>query len=227
MPNIVRTSNFVPETTEYIVNRINEALDSESGAFCTIALAGGTTPLPIYEELAKQDLDWKRIYLIQGDERNLPSDHPMSNFKTANDALMSRINIPADHVFRIQTELGLDEATQKYENSLKKLQTKLGRNYLFDILLLGIGNDGHTAGLFPNSPALKETLRWVAPNRAPQPYPERITITYPILNASKHVVIMADYKSKKDILEKVWAGANVPVSHIKPKSGDLCWFIEN
>ncbi len=223
MSNVVRTSNFVQETSDYITNLIQKALNN--GAFCVIGLAGGTTPLPIYEELAKRNLDWSHIYLVQGDERNLPSDHAMSNFKTANDALMSKINIPADHVYRIQTELGLEAAAAKYESALKKLQSKLGRDYLFDILMLGIGNDGHTASLFPGSPALKVTDRMVSPNTAPQPYPERITVTYPVLNASKEVVIMADYNSKKDILEKVWAGGDVPIAHIKPTNGSLVWFV--
>src|SRR5947209_6796093 len=130
--------------------------------FC-VALSGGNTPRSVYSLLAatqKDSLPWDKIYIFFGDERHVPPGHPDSNYRMANESLLSKVPIPAGNIHRIRTELDPESAASDYENQLRA-QFGLSKNDLprFDLILLGLGDDGHTASLFPGSTALEETSR--------------------------------------------------------------------
>jgi len=157
-------------------------------AQCTIVLAGGSTPHRLYEVLAtpayQTEVQWDRTEFFWGDERMVPSEHPDSNFQMANKALLSRIPVPQRNIHRIPTERGEPETVaRKYEEEIAEVFRVRagGQPPAFDLVLLGMGTDGHTASLFPNTDALNEASRWVAPNRGPLPHVDRVTMTARIL----------------------------------------------
>jgi 6-phosphogluconolactonase len=221
--NIIETSNFTLESAEFISKKISTTLNSSD--YCVIALAGGKTPIPVYAELAKMSISWEKIYFIFGDERIVPSTDPESNYKTAHDSLLNNIPISADHILRIETELGPQKAAESYEARLVELQTKLKRDYLIDVTLLGIGGDGHTASLFPGTAALGELERLVVANTVPQLKTERITLTFKALNDSREIIFLVHDPAKKEILEKIWAGEDFPAANIKPSNGNVTWVV--
>ena len=223
MPTILKTSHFVQEATDHIVRHILVSLESTGS--CVLCLAGGKTPMPIYEALSKASIDWAHIYITFGDERDVPSDDMENNYKMAHDSLLSKINIPLSNILRIETELGVVEAAINYEQKLITLKTKLGRDYLFDITLLGIGGDGHTASLFPGTAALNENKKLVVDNDVPQLGKKRITLTYPALNSSKEIIFLINDPSKKTILENIWNEENFPATKIKPAQGAVTWIV--
>ena len=223
MKNIIYTQNFTREATQIIVEKIEKSLSTQDS--CVLCLAGGQTPLSIYEELAKSDIDWSRVYFTQGDERNVSKDDPESNFKGAYDSLLSKINSSEDHTVRIKTELGFEQSAEAYEQDLKNLQAKLERDYLFDIVLLGIGHDGHTASLFPNSPALTITDKLVYANTVNHTHRERITLTYPALNSSKEIIILSNDPAKKGVIEQVMSGADFPITKVHQWGDKVTWIL--
>jgi 6-phosphogluconolactonase len=150
----------------------------------SLCLAGGTTPRAAYEALAAEaDLPWSAIFIYFGDERCVAPDHLDSNYRMAREALLDRVPLAPDHVFRMQGENPeRDEAARAYEAVLPDA---------FDVLVLGLGEDGHTASLFPHSAALTETTRRVLPVIGPKPPPERLTLTPPVLQSARLVLMLA------------------------------------
>lgn len=221
--NIIKTANFVQDASEHIIRLTKASL--EAGGMCVMCLAGGRTPTPIYEALSKAQIDWSRVYIIFGDERNVPSGDLESNYKMVHDSLLSRINIPSTNVLRIETELGAVAAGENYHNKLVELKRNLDRDYLFDITLLGIGADGHTASLFSGTRVLGEMSKLAVDNNVPQLNKKRITLTYPALNSSKEIIFLVNDPTKKEILEKIWNGADFPATHIKPISNKVTWIV--
>ena len=176
-----------------------------------VALSGGSTPGLLYRKLANIPLDWKRIHVFWVDERCVPPDHPDSNYRMTAEALLNKVEIPTTNVHRIPGELPPELAAALYERELHEIFA--GITPAFDLVLLGLGVDGHTASLFPGSPMLDETGRWVAPVRhdsPPPPLVDRITLTYPILQAGKRVVFLISGKEKSAILETIFTGRNEP-----------------
>ncbi len=167
--------------------------------FFTFALAGGNTPRLLYESLASEYADripWHSVHLFWGDERYVPMDHPESNYAMAFQTLISKISIPLENVHRIPTEIEpLEKAAASYEDELRKILLDSGENAIshsFDLILLGVGEDGHTASLFPGDLALKEKKRWVLPVYAPSSYSirPRITLTLPLINNSNNIFFL-------------------------------------
>ncbi len=198
-----------------------------------ICLSGGSTPKRLYELLAtpawRDTLPWSRLHWYWGDERYVPSDHPDSNYRMVREALLDHAPIPAANVNPVPFPPGdpLD-AARSYEALLRQHygSDQLRAEYpLFDFTLLGIGDDGHTASLFPGVAALEETLHWTAAVIGAKPEP-RISLTFPALNASRLVLILAAGEGKKEILRRVAAGEKLPVTHIDPKPGRLCWLMD-
>ena len=154
----------------------------------SVALAGGNTPRRIYELLAterfKKRVEWSQVHFFFGDERCVPPDHPDSNYRMAYEALISQVSIPAKNVHRIFGEGNASENARAYENELRTFFAGLAWPR-FDLVLLGMGEDGHTASLFPNSVALKEVSRWVVPARNEQSGQDRITLTIPVFNQDR------------------------------------------
>jgi 6-phosphogluconolactonase len=196
-----------------------------------IALCGGTTPQPAYRLLARDPLlhrlPWSRVHWIIGDERFVPPADPASNHGMVRNAFLARVPAPPENVHTIATEgIDLDEAAAQYDTRLKQLygaRTLRMDRPLFDLTLLGLADDGHTASLLKDNPVLDEHDRWVAPVRAK---PDRVTLTYPSLESSRLVVFVVAGEDKQKILDPVLAGdASTPAGRLRP-IGDVLWLVD-
>jgi 6-phosphogluconolactonase len=198
-----------------------------------VCLSGGSTPRRLYECLAGPEIaarfPWNRAHWFWGDERFVPHDHPDSNFRMARDAFLSRVPVPDNNIHAVPTEgLSPEQAAVAYETTLKRFygaDTLAPGRPLFDITLLGIGEDGHTASLFPGQPALQETRRWAVAVIAAKSEP-RITLTYPALDSSGSVAFVATGKEKRQVVARAQAGdQTIPAGVIHPV-GRLYWFTD-
>lgn len=191
---------------------------------CTIALAGGSTPKPLYESLGQMDLPWDNLHIFWGDERYVPLDHPDSNAKMAKVAWLDQVPIPPEQIHLVPTELDSPvAAAAAYDHTV---QTQLGGEPL-DIVLLGIGDDGHTASLFPHTPALAVGDRAVTVgDKDGNP---RITLTAPALNHSRCVVFLVSGANKQSALAQIFAPQGddhaYPARLIRPH-GELWWLLD-
>ena len=209
--------------------RVGRAAIAEHGRF-TVALSGGSTPRGLYSLLAKDhaDFSWSKTFLFFGDERHVPPDHPDSNYRMVNEALLSKVPIPSGNVHRVLAE-NPNAAAADYEETLKSFfQLRPGEFPHFDLILLGLGPDGHTASLFPDSDGLKEQSRLVIANWVEKFRTHRITFTFPVLNHATDVMFLAAGADKADMLKKVLEGTNTPpfpAQQINPK-GRLVWMLD-
>ena len=202
------------------------------GSEFSVALAGGTTPRGLYETLAgepfRTQLDWARTYWFWGDERFVPAGAPANNAGMARTALLSHVPVPAGHIHPIQT--GLADATAAalaYERTLRAFASRRGADdgTLFDVTLLGLGEDGHTASLFPADPALAERELWVTCAHAPAG-DARITLTIPTLERSRAIAFLVCGENKRAILQQFLRGdASLPATHVHP-SGSITVFCD-
>src|SRR5262245_36302141 len=172
-----------------------------------VALSGGNTPRAVFSLLAEQhsaDLFWDRIHIFFGDERYVPPDHPESNYRMANEALLSRVRIPAENVHRFHTELDPESAAKDYETRLQTFFREPDQSPpRFDLVMLGLGEDGHTASLFPGTSAPNETTRFVVAVWVEKFKMYRLTLTLPVLNHSAEVLFLVAGPSKAGILKEV------------------------
>ncbi|OKH20921.1 6-phosphogluconolactonase [Chroogloeocystis siderophila] len=195
---------------------------------CTIALSGGSTPKPLYEAIAAQHLPWEKIHVFWGDERYVPPNHPDSNQLMARQAWLNRVNIPGENIHPIPTnEADPAVAARKYEEHLQAFFQTSGDEFpKFDIILLGMGSDGHTASLFPHTEALKARGLIAVGNKQEEP---RITFTVPLINHARCVVFVVAGADKKAALAQVFApdadDFNYPSRLIQPQ-GELWWLLD-
>lgn len=190
--------------TERLLDSAARAI-AEHGRF-QLVLAGGRTPLAVYRRLADQPADWARWHLFFGDERCLPADDPERNSLAAREVWLDRVPIPPDNIHPIRAELGAEPAAAHYAESIRD-------RLPFDLVLLGLGEDGHTASLFPGHPIQDEAL--VIPVRgAPKPPPERVSLTPLALGSSRAILILVTGRGKREALARWRAGADLPVSRI-------------
>ncbi|HMH56901.1 MAG TPA: 6-phosphogluconolactonase, partial [Gemmatimonadales bacterium] len=203
---------------------------SSRGRF-TLALAGGSTPRAAYSRLATGDWqlatgDWRLFHILWGDERCVPPDDLRSNYRMAKEALLDRVPIPADQIHRIRGEDDPEKAAADYERELRAL---LGSDGL-DLVLLGLGEDGHTASLFPGQAAVHETTRWVVAVPAPDATMWRITLTPAVLNAARNVTFVVSGANKAARLQQVLQGPFapdiLPAQAIRPVQGRLSWMVD-
>jgi 6-phosphogluconolactonase len=192
-----------------------------------VAASGGRTPRFLYEALAsstfRTSVDWQHWHVFFGDERAVPPDHPQSNYRLAADTLLSKVAVPADQVHRMEAERpDLEAAAADYAHLL---ESECGAPPRLDLVVLGLGTDGHTASLFPGTVALEVDDTWVTRGLASSPPVDRLTLTLPVLNASARVAFLVTGASKADALRGVVAGT-VPAARVRPTSGDLLWFID-
>lgn len=194
---------------------------------CRLALAGGSTPRPVYERLAAPDLtrriDWARTEIFWGDERSVPLDHPDSNYRMAEDALLKHLPVPPAGIHRIRSELPALEAAEDYERVLGDLP--------LDLVLLGMGDDGHTASLFPGRPEAAEGSRRVVAAEAPAPPHVRVTLTLRALAEAGAVCFIVTGRSKAarvaEVFCEIAAGSpRLPAARVRPGSGELDWFLD-
>ena len=219
---------------------IAEEAIKERGIF-TLVLSGGTTPRLLYEELAKEPyasrVDWQHTHLFWGDERCVPSDNPDSNFSLALQTLISKVDVPPSNIHRIPAATGSPKpVAAEYETTLREFfQATAGSDPStsfpsFDLVLLGIGGDGHTASLFPGDAALEERDRWVVAVDGANASPpvERITLTLPAINKARYVIFLASGSNKREVFQQVVNNpetSSYPAARVKP-SGRLVWFID-
>jgi len=195
----------------------------------TVALSGGSTPKLMYQILAEQfrdQVEWSSIQFFWSDERHVPPDHPESNYRMANDALLSRVPVSADNVHRIHSENpDAAAAAGEYEETLVQV-TKQTLPRL-DLILLGLGTDGHTASIFPGSEVLHETKRLVAAPWVEKLKTYRITMTLPLLNNGASIVFLVSGAEKAQIVKEVLKGENkYPAQAVKPTQGELIWMLD-
>ena len=197
----------------------------------TVALAGGSTPRQFYSLLAEKKLDWVGVHFFWGDERCVPPDAAESNFRMADEALLSRAAIHAEYIHRIHGELPAEKAAMEYQDELHRFfgyQTPR-----FDLILLGLGIDGHTASLFPGSPLVQEKVRWVAAVEhplPPSPQVDRVTLTPPVLNAAANILFLVSGEEKAGRLAQVLQGPHhpdlLPAQVVEPVNGHVSWLVD-
>jgi 6-phosphogluconolactonase len=192
----------------------------------TVALSGGSTPKRMFEMLVGQSVPWDGIQFFWSDERHVPPDDPESNYRMANEALLSRVPVLAENVHRIHGENpDAAQAAADYENTIiavtKQLLPRL------DLIFLGLGTDGHTASIFPGSEVLQETKRLVAAPYVEKFASHRITMTLPLLNNAASVVFLVSGAEKAQIVKEVLEGENnYPAQAVKPTHGELIWMLD-
>ena len=208
-----------------------------SGRF-TLVLSGGSTPKGLYERLAEAEfskkLDWDSIHIFWGDERCVPPDHPESNYRMALKSLIDHVPIPPQNVHRIRGEMEPQEAATAYEN---KLRTFFFPDHVeppgvpgFDLILLGMGVDGHTASLFPKAAALHEQKRWVVAHHVEKLRSWRVTLTPRVINAAHNILFLVSGRDKarclKEVLQGPYRPDELPAQVIRPESGRLSWMVD-
>jgi 6-phosphogluconolactonase len=200
-----------------------------------MALAGGRTPRAVYERLAMDGgpaVDWTRVHVAFGDERLVPPDHGDSNYAMARAALFDRVPLPPAQIHRIEGErAGAADAAAAYGATLAAaFDLGPGAWPVFDIVLLGVGADGHTASLFPGTPALGVADRLAAAARAPAPPVDRVTLTYPVLNAARAVIVLVSGADKAAAVARAFDDgvpiADCPVRGVRPQAGSLTWHLD-
>lgn len=209
----------------WLAERLGESHRDRSA----VCLSGGTTPRMLYARLAQMALPWKRVHWFWCDERFVPPADERSNYRMVEEELLARAPIPGKNVHAIPTAGGTPgAAADAYEEELKRFYGAAALDPdrpLFDVTFLGVGEDGHTASLFPGSPVLQERSRWAAgvPDARPEP---RITLTYPALESSREVAFLVTGAGKRPILEEIFGGTSAaPAARVRP-AGRLHWFVD-
>lgn len=223
---IIHSKDFVEDAANIIIESSQEAIKSR-GMF-RLSLCGGNTPRPVYSALSQsRQIPWDKVQLTFGDERCVPSDDPQSNFRMVKESLLDQAGIPESNLFRIRGELPPEDAALEYENRLQLEAAKLGENrYVHDLVLLGLGADGHTASLFPETAALNEAERNVMANFVPKLAKSRVTFTFPIINEARAVCFLVNDPAKEKVLNEILAGnQKYPASLVAPASGRLTWLL--
>jgi len=216
--------------------RLAQEAVADRGRF-PVALSGGSTPRRLYQLLAekpfREQIDWSKIEVFWGDERGVPPDHPDSNYRMARETLLEKVPIPAGHVHRMQGEReDRDAAARDYQAEIARVfgVASEGEPAPFDLVLLGMGPDGHTASLFPLTGALKETRRWVVANYVPKLNAHRLTLTRPILNRAAQVMFLIVGPDKAKPLAEVLEGPpdpeRLPSQFIQPGPGRLLFLAD-
>ncbi len=218
---------------EEVIQTATDAV-AKRGRF-TIALSGGSTPKNLYTLIAANasaSLPWAQMFFFWGDERHVPPDDPDSNYRVAKETLLSKVPIPPSNIFPIPAE-NPDAATaaEAYEKTLRKFFALAPDEFpRFDLILLGMGPDGHTASLFPETAALQEKSRLVVDNWVEKLKTSRITLTLPVLNAARRVAFLVSGSDKAEVLHEVLEGnapaEKYPSKLVRPANGKLIWLID-
>ena len=208
----------------------------DSGKTYSVALSGGSTPQRLFARLAadpyRSQVDWSSVRIFWGDEREVSPDHTESNFRMAKENLLDRVPIPPDQVFRMEGERPAQEAAVRYKEVLRRAFSHKHKEYApgFDLILLGMGSDGHTASLFPETSVLEEREQWVAAPWVEKFHTHRITLTPPVFNAAKRVLFVVGGSDKDKAAEAVLEGPfqpnRYPAQIVNPGQGDVVWLLD-
>lgn len=215
---------------ELFINLARQSI-AKRGRFA-VALSGGSSPKPVYSLLGlppcRDAVSWPKVDLFWADERCVPPDHPESNYKLVFDSLLSNISIPGANIHRVKGEGEPGKAAKDYEEDLQKFFGSLVVP-AFDLIILGAGEDGHTASLFPGSPALQEATRLAFPVYLERPKRDRVTLTLPALNNASYILFLATGHAKSDVVSEILEGNNsqqFPAGLVRPVNGEVAWFID-
>ncbi len=219
-------ASLIDRSLEIVLTQLKSAIAAKDK--CAIALAGGSTPKPLYEALASQSLPWEKIHIFWGDERYVSPTHSNSNQLMARQAWLEKVNFPAENIHPMPTAANNPEAdAKKYEAELRDFFQTESEIPVFDLILLGMGDDGHTASLFPHTEVLNVSDRLIGVgNKDGQP---RLTFTIPLINHANCVLFMVAGENKRSALEQVFAAEadamNYPSRAIQPQ-GELWWLLD-
>src|SRR5437899_3224049 len=225
-PQVIRTKNFVADAADFILGQAREAIGGRNEF--RIALSGGNTPRPVYARLAAaNDVPWDLVRITFGDERCVPPDDPESNFSMARETLLAPAAVPEKSIMRMRGEIDPQIAAQEYQDNLDLLATQCGEpTYQHDLILLGLGDDGHTASLFPGTVALEETIRCVVANFVPKLNAWRLTFTFPLINRARHICFLVGATKNAGLIQRVLKGdPHFPASRVNPSTGNVTWMI--
>jgi len=227
-PQVIRTENFVVDAVDFILEQAHKAIGERNGF--RIALSGGNTPAPVYARLAAiaHDLPWELVYITFGDERCVLPDNQQSNFRMARETLLAPAAVPEKSIMRMRGEIDPQIAAREYQDRLDLMATQRGEAiYRHDLILLGLGDDGHTASLFPGTAALEEITRRVAANFVPKLNAWRLTFTFPLINHAGHILFLVGASKSPELIERVLEGdRQLPAARVNPTAGELTWMIE-
>ena len=211
-------------------------LQPDRGKIYSVALSGGSTPQRLFARLAaasyRSQIDWSSVLIFWGDERAVPPDHSESNFRMAKENLLDCVPIPPDQIFRMEGERPAQEAAVRYEEVLLRAFPHKNEEGVprFDLILLGMGPDGHTASLFPETSVLEEREQWVAAPWVEKFHTHRITLTPPVFNAAKRVLFVVGGSDKEKAAEAVLEGPfqpkQYPAQIVNPVHGDVVWLLD-
>jgi 6-phosphogluconolactonase len=225
---VVPTPADVAKAAADLIVEFASAAIEKRGTF-TLGLAGGSTPKALYELLAKSYADairWEKVEIFFGDERCVPPDHPDSNYRMALQAMLDELPIPYEKIHRMKGEIDPNEAAKEYGEMLK---ARFGDEGL-DVLLLGMGDDGHTASLFPGTEALREPKHRCVANFVPKLDTWRITLTAPFINRSEQVLVLVTGGNKAARVAEVLEGEHdpdrLPIQLVNPVAGELSWILD-
>jgi len=238
MPEIQRVDDAAALYAAAAALFVRAAADAirAAGAF-TVVLAGGSTPRGLYTQLAsdpafRDAVEWEKVHFFWGDERHVAADHPDSNYRMAHEAMLGRLPVDPAHVWRIKGEYPeASKAAEEYEHNLRSI-FRLSRGQLprFDLVLLGMGPDGHTASLFPGTTALSERRRLAVSNWVGKFCADRITLTTPVFNNASCVMFLVQGAEKaaalKAVFEKQFEPEQLPAQLIRPHRGRLLWLVD-
>lgn len=218
-------STWTQTALQIVVRQAHQAI-AERGRF-RLALSGGKTPIPLFRRLADRgslaSIDWSCCDIFWTDERCVPPTDEASNYGAAWSECLSLLPIPPASIHRIAGEQTPFLAATRYEQDLRE---HLSETTPLDLVLLGVGRDGHTASLFPGSASLEEDARWAVPVCAPVDPSPRVTLTLPILNAARRILFLVRGRDKREILRRLSTDRSLPASRIEPRSGELIWLLD-
>jgi 6-phosphogluconolactonase len=203
-----------------------------------VAISGGTTPKAMFQLLADpaqpflKSIPWDKLYLYWVDERSVPPDQPDSNYRMTNEAMLSKVPLPATRIFRMEGELDPEIAAARYESTIRNsFKLEGAETPTFDLILLGMGDDGHTASLFPHTEALDNLTNIAIANHVPQKDTWRITLTWPVINQGREVAFLIEGAAKAQVLHDVFLGPYQPETFpsqlIRPASGRLTLLLDS
>lgn len=229
--HIVSSEVFADHAAAEVARILSGEVHGPSGR--TIALSGGSTPAILYERLSHppfvETIQWENLHLFWGDERCVPSDHSESNFRMVQDVLLSKIDCPEENIHRVRTELSPLDAASDYERTLERFfPDPAGSTPVFDLVLLGIGEDGHTASLFPGSEPEWDVDRLVVAVHPTGQSMARVTLTVRVLNSARVIMFLVTGRRKAKIVNEILEGSGpgYPAARIQPRGGRCIWMLD-
>lgn len=222
---VIRATQFAAQAAEFILTIARDALATR-GEF-RIALSGGNTPRPVYAALAQSELPWENVLVTFGDERCVPPEDEQSNFKMADDTLLAPARVPPRSVLRMRGEIAPPLGAGEYQQQLDTLSAQRGETiYRHDLVLLGIGDDGHTASLFPGTAALHEMQRRVAANYVAKLESWRLTFTFPLILAARNICFLVDSNKPESLIDRIFSGdESLPAARVDRGAERVTWII--